>query len=177
MEELKVADVVWFNKHNTETFGPFMTERIILPDGRSGELLSQFLADERREGRYPFLGDGQLYRPLEEGSVVVAPREWKATTPDELAGALVGVEVIGTIPVAEDDPEHGEILVVRLTEPDGAVPADFVRVGPRVRTETDVHLGWDTWIDYPPGIPSAFTEEEPEPDPDDDPDSDDEGYW
>ena len=175
MEELKVADVVKSNKKNTIVFGPFMSERIILPDGRLGETLRQFLAEERLQGRYPLLGNGPLYRPLQEGTVVVAPRSWGAKTPDELAGALVGIEVIGTIPVAEDEPDSGEILVIRLTEPDGTSPADFVRSGPTTRTETDAPLGWDTWVDYPPGIPSAFPEEEPEPDDNDD--DDDEGYW
>ena len=174
MEDLKVVDVVRGNKRNVKVFGPFMSERIVLRDGRLGETLRQFLAEERLAGRYPLLGNGPLYRPIEEGSVVVVPRTWGATTPDELAGALVGIEVIGTIPVAEDEPAAGEIVVVRLTEPDGTVPADFVRVAPTTRTETDVCLGWDVWVDYPPGIPSAFpAEEEPEPDDDDD----DEGYW
>ena len=180
MEELSVMAVVENNKINAKAFGPFMSERIVLPDGRPGDLLCQFLAEERLEGRYPLLGDGALYRPVEQGTIVVAPREWGATTPDELAGALVAVKVIGTIPVAEDEPEAGEILVVRLTEPDGVAPADFVRVGTTTRTETDVPLGWDTWVDYPPGVPTAFpAEEEPEPTPapDDDPDDDDEGYW
>ena len=174
MEDLKVAAVVLANKVNTAAFGPFMSERIILPDGRPGDLLCQFLAEERLDDRYPLLGDGALYRPIEERSIVVVPREWGATTPDELAGALVAVEVIGTIPVAEDEPAAGEILIVRLTEPDGSAPADFVRVGPTVRTETDVPLGWDTWVDYPPGIPTAFPAEDPDPTDDDD---DDEGYW
>lgn len=174
MEDLSVRNIVRANKANNKVFGPFMSERIILPDGRTGDTLRQFLAEERLQGRYPLLGNGPLYRPIEEGSVIVAPRAWGVTTPDELAGALVGVEVIGTIPVAEDAPEHGEIVVVRLTEPDGTVPADYVRSAPVIRTETDVCLGWDTWVDYPPGIPTAFqAEEEPESDPTDD----DEGYW
>lgn len=173
MEALNVAAIVKANKTNTKVFGPFMSERIILSDGRTGNTLCQFLADERREGRYPLLGDGPLYRPIQEGTVVVAPRTWGVTTPDELTGALVGIEVIGTIPVAEDEPEAGEILVVRLTEPDGVAPADFVRSAPTIRTETDVCLGWDVWVDYPPGIPSAFPAEDPEPDDDDN----DEGYW
>ena len=178
MEELRVVDVVRMNKKNTKVFGPFMSEHVILPDGRTGNTLCQFLADERREGRYPLLGDGPLYRPIQEGTVVVAPRTWGVTTPDELTGALVGIEVIGTIPVAEDEPEAGGILVVRLTEPDGVAPADFVRSAPTIRTETDVCLGWDTWVDYPPGVPTAFPEPEPDPEPDDDPtDDDDEGYW
>ena len=176
MEEMRVVDVVESNKMNVKTFGPFMSERIIHPDGRPGETLIQFLAEERLAGRYPLLGDGALYRPIEEGTVVIAPREWGATTPDELAGALVSVEVIGTIPVAEDEPDNGEILIVRLTDADGSAPADFVRVGPTVRTETDVALGWDTWVDYPPGIPSAFSAEEPDLTPDTT-DDDDEGYW
>lgn len=174
MEDLKVAAVVLANKVNTAAFGPFMSEHIVLPDGRLGDTLCQFLAEERLYGRYPLLGDGALYRPIEEGTIVVVPREWGATTPDELTGALVAVEVIGTIPVAEDEPDNGEILVVRLTDADGSAPADFVRVGTTAKTETDVALGWDTWVDYPPGIPSAFSaEEEPDPAPDDD----DEGYW
>ena len=130
------------------------------------------------EGRYPLLGDGALYRPIEERSIVVVPREWGATTPDELAGALVAVKVIGTIPVAEDEPDNGEILVVRLTDADGSAPADFVRVGTTTRTETDVPLGWDTWVDYPPGIPTAFPEEATESEPSSDTTTDDdEGYW
>lgn len=176
MEELSVLAVVRENKRNTKIFGAFMSEHIVLPDGRLGNTLCQFLAEERLDGRYPLLGDGALYRPIEQGTIVVAPREWGATTPDELAGALVGVSVIGTIPVAEDEPDSGEILVVRLTDADGSAPADFVRVGTTTRSETDVPLGWDTWVDYPPGIPSAFPEE---PDPESDPtdDEDDEGYW
>lgn len=180
MEELNVVNVVEANKLNTKAFGPFMSERIILPDGRPGETLLQFLAEERLAGRYPILGDGALYRPVEERSIVVVPREWDATTPDELTGALVGVDVVGTIPVAEDLPEHGEILVVRLTEPDGANPADYVRSAPVIRTETDVCLGWDTWVDYPPGIPTALPEEEApesEPSPDTTTDDDAESYW
>ena len=90
MEDLKVVDTVLANKVNTGAFGPFMSERIILPDGRPGETLIQFLADERLQGRYPLLGDGALYRPVEERSIVVMPREWDATTPDELTGAMVG---------------------------------------------------------------------------------------
>lgn len=173
MEDLKVADIVRANKRNTKIFGAFMSERLVLPDGRLGETLRQFLAEERLQGRYPLQGNGPLYRPIKEGTVVVVPRTWGATTPAELAGALVGIEVIGTIPVAEDEPSAGEILVVRLTDPDGTVPADFVRSSPTIRTETDVPLGWDTWVDYPPGIPTAFPAEDPEPDDD----NDDEGYW
>lgn len=177
MEELSVKDIVWSNKRYTEVFGIFMSERLVVPDGRPGKLLRQFLAEERQEGRVPLLGGGPLYRPLEERSIVITPREWGVETPDELVGALVGVKVVGTIPIAEDDPSAGEILVVRLTEPDeGDGPADFVRCGDGGFTETDVHLGWDTWVDYPPGIPSAFPEEEPDPDPATD-DNDDEGYW
>lgn len=185
MEEIRVSEVVRMNKKNTKVFGPFMSERIVCPDGRPGQLLSQFLAEERLQGRYPLLGDGPLYRPIEEGTIVVTPRKWGATTPDELVGALVGVTVIGTIPVAEDDPDAGEILIVRLTEPDGTAPADFVRAGLITGilragltsgVETEINLGWDTWVDYPPGIPTAFPEEEPEPAPDSD-DTDDEGYW
>lgn len=178
MEELSVKDVVWSNKRNTETFGIFMSERIIRPDGCPVQLLRQFLAEERLEGRVPLLGGGPLYRPLEERTIVVAPRTWGAETPDELVGALVGVKVIGVIPIAEDDPSAGEILIVRLTEPDGVTPADFVRAGDGGLHETDVYLGWDTWVDYPPGIPSAFPAEEPESDdPATDDNDDDEGYW
>ena len=179
MEELRVVEVVRMNKKNTKVFGPFMSERIVLPDGRLGETLRQFLAEERWWGRYPLLGNGPLYRPIEEGTVVVAPKNWGVSTPDELAGALVAVEVIGTIPVAEDEPDNGEILVVRLTDADGTAPADFVRSSPVIRTGTDVHLGWDCWVDYPPGIPTAFPaeEEEEEPDPAHTTDDDDEGYW
>lgn len=179
MEELSVAAVVKANKINAKTFGPFMSERIILPDGRLGDLLCQFLAEERLAGRYPLLGNGPLYRPIEEGVVVVAPRTWGVTTPDELTGALVGVDVVGTIPVDEYDSSAGEILVVRLTEPDGIAPADFVRSGPAFRTETDVCLGWDVWVDCPTGIPSAFsaepfpTPEEAEKAEEEDPDN----YW
>ena len=181
MEEIRVVDVVENNKINTKAFGPFSHERIILPDGRPGETLLQFLAEERLAGRYPILGDGALYRPVEERSIVVVPREWDVTTPDELTGALVGVDVVGTIPISEDDPDAGEVRVIRLIEPDGTAPADFVRAGVGGYSETDLYLGWDTWVDYPPGIPTAFPEEEeeaPEPDPDTaDDDNDDEGYW
>lgn len=179
MEEIRVTDVVRANKRNVRVFGPFMSEHIVLQDGRLGETLRQFLADERLQGRYPIMGNGPLYRPVEEGAVVVAPRTWGVTTPDELTGALVGVDVVGTIPVDEYDSSAGEILVVRLTEPDGIAPADFVRSGPAIRTETDVCLGWDVWVDCPTGIPSAFsaapfpTPEEAEKAEEEDPDN----YW
>ena len=178
MENMSVKQVVQENKKNAKAFSVFMDERIINED--IGPRLDQFLANERERGLYPLLGGG-YYNPLQEGVIVVAPRKWGVTTPNELIGALVGVTVIGTIPVAEDLPEHGEIIIVQLTEPDdGEGPADFVRAGDGGRAETDICLGWDCWVDYPPGVPTAFpAEEEPEPTPapDDDPDDDDEGYW
>ena len=178
MEALSVKDIVRENKKNAEMFDIFMAERIIFPGGVPGGHLCQFLTDEFRKGRVPLRGEMAKYDPVKEQAIVVVPREWGANTPDELVGAIVGVEVIGTIPIAEDQPDDGEILVVRLTEPgDGDGPADWVRFGNGGLNETDVHLGWDVWVDYPPGIPSAFPEEEPEPDPDDSDDSDGEGYW
>lgn len=177
MEELSVKEVVAENRKNTKTFGVFMSARIIEPDGRPGKFLRQFLAEERLQGRYPLLGEGSLYDPLKWDAIIVAPREWGATTPDELVGALVGVRVVGTIPIASGGHMTGEILVVRLTEPDGTSPADYVRAGLAAKVETDIQLGWDCWVDYPPGIPSAFPEEESEPAPDSDDSDDDEGYW
>ena len=175
MEKLNVKQIVWENRENTEAFGVFMAERIIFPGGVPGGHLCQFLADEFQKGRVPIRGERAKYDPLKEKSIVVVPRGWGVNTPDELVGALVGVSVVGTIPIAEDRPDEGEILVVRLTEPgDGDGPADWVRFGNGGLNETDVHLGWDTWVDYPPGVPSAF----PEPEPDDPaPTDDDEGYW
>lgn len=172
MEELRVASVVRENKKNTKAFGTLMSERIVLPDGGPGEILSQFLAEERREGRYPLLGDGKTYRPLKEETIIVAPREWGATTPNDLIGALVGVEVVGSIPITKDNILTAEIIVVRLTEPDGSTPADFVRAAWKSCVETDVYLGMDTWVDYPPGI---HTQPEPEPAPTQE--EEDEGYW
>lgn len=183
MEELSVASVVKANKANNKAFGAFMTERIVRPDGGPSKILSQFLAEERLEGRYPLRGNGREYRPLKEEVIIVAPKAWGATNPSDLVGALVGVTVIGTIPIIKDNRKTMEIIVVRLTDPDGTAPADFVRAGWAPVVETEVYLGRDTWVDYPPGIPSAFPEEsEPEeeaettsdPTPDDD---DDEGYW
>ena len=171
MEELRVASVVRENKKNTKAFGTLMSERIVLPDGGPGEILSQFLAEERREGRYPLLGDGQTYRPLKEETIIVAPKGWGATVPEDLVGALVGVEVVGSIPIIKGQHPTMEISVVRLTEPDGNSPADFVRAEWKSCVETDVYLGRDTWVDYPPGI---HTQPEPETTPEED---DTEGYW
>lgn len=162
MEELSVKDVVKFNKASTKVFGPFMSERIVLPEDSSGEILSQFLAEERRWGRYPLLGNGTAYQPIKEETIVVAPREWGATTPSDLVGALVGVKVIGTIPIIKDNHITAEILIVRLTDPDGVTPADSVRADWASAVETDVYLGMDTWVDYPPGI---HTQPEPFPTP------------
>lgn len=177
MENMSVKQVVQENKKNAKAFSVFMDERIINDD--IGPRLDQFLANARERGLYPLLG-GDYYKPLQEGVIVICPKSWGITTPNELIGALVGVTVIGTIPVADDIPEHGEILIVQLTEPDeGDGPADFVRAGDGGRFETDLKLGWDTWVDYPPGIPTAFpSEEETESDPTPDTiDDDDEGYW
>ena len=180
MEVLSVKEVVRENKRNLKSLSVFMDERIVRSNGELGPRLDQFLAGERQMGLYPLLG-GAYYKPLQEGVIVTAPKSWGITTPNELVGALVGVRVIGSIPVAEDRPEHGEIHIVRLTEPDdGDGPVDWVRAGGPPKCDTDLHLGWDVWVDYPLGIPTAFPEEE-EPDSDSDsaPDSDDddEGYW
>lgn len=175
MEELSVKEVVQENKRNAEAFGVFMSGRIVLPDGRPGQLLSQFLAEERLQGRYPLLGrESSPYKPLKWDAIIVAPREWGATIPDELVGALVGVSVVGNIPISSGGHMTGEIRIIRLTEPDGTTPTEFVRADLSSEVETDIQLGWDTWVDYPPGIPTAFPPEEPESDhtPDDD-----EGYW
>lgn len=151
MENLSISDIVKLNKTNTKALGQFMSERIDLPDGRPGELLSQFLAAERREGRYPLLGDG-AYRPILEETIIVAPREWGATTPDDLIGAHVGVQVIGTIPIIKDHQPTLEILIVRLTEPDGTEPPGLVYAGWTSVSETDIYLGRDTWVNYPVAI-------------------------
>ena len=172
MEELRVKEVVKANKANNKAFGAFMTERIVRPDGQPGDILAQFLAEERREGRYPLLGDGQTYRPLKEETIIVAPKAWGATTPGDMVGALVGIKVIGTIPVIKNNRMTAEISVVRLTEPDGNSPADFVRAEWKSCVETDVYLGRDTWVDYPPGI---HTQPEPETTPEEEDDT--EGYW
>lgn len=148
MENLCIANIVKFNKDNAKALGQFMSERIDLPDGRPGKILSQFLAEERREGRYPLLGDGS-YRPIVEEVIVVAPREWGATTPADLIGARVGFQVIGTIPIIKDHQPTLEILVIRLTEPDGTEPSNFVYAGWTSVSETDIYLGKDTWVNYP----------------------------
>ena len=176
MEELSVKEIVRANKANANTFGQFMTERIVRPDDSPGEILSQFLAEERLDGRYAILGDGQTDRPLQEETIIVAPKKRGFTRPDELVGALVGVSVIGTIPIIKDNILTAEIIIVRLTEPDGISPADFVRAEWKSCVETDVYLGMDTWVDYPPGI---HTQPEPEPEssPTPEEDEDDEDYW
>lgn len=149
MENLCIADIVKFNKDNAKALGQFMSERIDLPDGRPGKILSQFLAEERAEGRYPILGEGTSYCPIKEEAIIVAPQKWGVTTPEELIGASVGFRVIGTIPIIKDHQPTMEILVIRLTEPDGTEPSGFVYAGWTSVSETDIYLGRDTWVNYP----------------------------
>ena len=179
MEELTVKDDVRENNRNDSALVIFIPEIIVPPHQTPGEISRLYLPEQRREGRYPLLGDGAAYRPIKEEAIIVAPKKWGATTPRDLVGACVGITVIGTIPIIKDNRLTAEILIVRLTEPDGTAPADFIRADWTSVVETDVYLGMDTWVDYPPGIhfqpaPAPFpTPEEAEKAEEEDPDN----YW
>ena len=169
MEPINVKDVVMENKLNTETFGIFMSERFHDRSLPAGVSLRQFLADEFREGRVPLRGRDSNYDPVKERVIVMAPREWGADTPDELVGASVRFNMIGTIPIS-DEPDDGKITVVRLTEPTaGATPDVVFDDFWCVENAALFGIGRNVWVRLVPPPPMSEL--------DDDDSDDDEGYW
>lgn len=170
MELLNVKAVVRENKFNIEAFGVFMSERIHV-GARHGRSLRQFLSDEFREGRVPLRGRCSNYDPLKEKVIVTAPRDWWADAPDELIGAAVRFNMIGTIPVS-DDPDDGKITVIRLTEATSGSEPVIIFDGTKVVENAALFaLGRNVWARLVP--PPMKWEDDPD---DDDNDSDDEGY-
>lgn len=170
MEKISVKEVVQENKKNVESFGVFMSE--CLHTGRS---LRQFLAEERLEGRVPLRGEESNYDPIKERVIVLIPQTWGADDPTELVGAAVRFDMIGTIPISDDD--DGKITVVRLTEAAADTEPDIVFDDSWIVENAALcPLGRNAWVRlHPP--PPMIPDNEPDDNNDDDNDSDDEGYW
>ena len=167
MEKMTVKDIVRENKKNTSVFGVFMSEHI-----NSGRSLRQFLAEERLKGRVPLRGEGSNYDPVKERVIIVAPREWGADAPDELVGASVRLDIIGLIPVSDDD--DGNITVIRLTEATPGFEPDVVFDDSWVVENAALcPIGRNTWVRLnPPPMDQLLDDYDPDDDDDNDNDND-----
>ena len=171
MEKLNVKDVVMANRKNTEAFGVFMSEHIHAH--KPGCSLRQYLADEFSKGRVPLRGRGSNYDAIKERVIVTVPREWGADTPDELVGASVRFNMIGTIPIS-DDPDDGKITVVRLTEPTAGSTPDVVFDDSWVVENAALFgIGEHVWVRLAPPPMAELDDYEEEDDADDDNDGED----